>query len=855
MFWAASESAVKQESTAIRQKEFTDTMRFLPRPSKSALLWVSVLLCPLFAGSPSASSGGAEPKAAETQMGPLRLHSSNPRYFADATGRAVYLTGSHVWCNLQDMSAFTGADRSADPPPVFPYEQHLQWMKNANHNFIRLWMWEQAAWIPTIDAKSVIAPLPFARPGPALALDGKPAFDLTAFDPQFFARLKERVRLAQEYGIYVGVMLFQGWSLDTGGKGQPNPWRGHPLNPANNINRIDGAPAGNGEGTQWHSMAMPPEARAVQDAFIRQMVDTLNEFDNVLWEVANESSGSVEWQYHVVNLIRDHQARKPKQHPIGLTAGGNMTNRDLFASRADWISPNHVDNYKFDPPAADGRKVIIIDTDHLWGLGGDFDWVWRSFTRGLNPIYMDPMQFLTKGGALPEPPGTESARKAMGDTLLWSRKTDLAGMTPMGSLSSTNYCLAKPGSEYLIYRPGTEPVVVQLAAGTYTATWFDVRSGSTVVSPDPVEGGGARTLASPIAGPAALHLVSRTGTVNPAPAPQPTPVADWIEGWTDRKSIVIPSAQVTGEHRDFPVLIHLSNDPHLSSLPRADGYDIVFTAGDGRTKLAHSVESFDRASGSLTAWVKVPRLTGSSDTTLYLYLGNPASGYEQKPQDVWTNGYTGVWHLNDSQTGARDETAFQHHATGSGTAIERAGKISGGRRFVRRLSSSVGVPGKDALKKPDITMEAWIHAASIGFEPMDAVSFGDTVTLAVESNGLPSFYVFDGAYRWATANRDIRGAFHHVAGVYDAASQRLTLYVDGEPAGSASASQVRYARDRSLAFGMNAYPNSAYHFDGVIDEARLSSVPRSAAWIKTQYNNQHAPMSFYRVGPVENRRR
>ena len=40
--------------------------------------------------------------AAEAK-GPLRVHPENPRYFTDGSGRAVYLTGSHVWNNWQDQ--------------------------------------------------------------------------------------------------------------------------------------------------------------------------------------------------------------------------------------------------------------------------------------------------------------------------------------------------------------------------------------------------------------------------------------------------------------------------------------------------------------------------------------------------------------------------------------------------------------------------------------------------------------------------------------------------------------------------------------------------------------------------------
>ena len=66
------------------------------------------------------------------------------------------------------------------------------------------------------------------------------------------------------------------------------------------------------------------------------------------------------------------------------------SNQVLLKSPADWISPNPDGGYRDKPPAADGKKVIITDTDHLWGVGGNRAWVWKSFLRGLNPIFMDP---------------------------------------------------------------------------------------------------------------------------------------------------------------------------------------------------------------------------------------------------------------------------------------------------------------------------------------------------------------------------------------------------------------------------------------------------------------------------------
>ena len=77
-----------------------------------------------------------------------------------------------------------------------------------------------------------------------MALDGKPKFDLTQFDPAYFDRLRTRVQAARQRGIYVSVMLFEGWGLQFG----PGAWEDHPFNPQNNVNGIDGDPNGDRKG-------------------------------------------------------------------------------------------------------------------------------------------------------------------------------------------------------------------------------------------------------------------------------------------------------------------------------------------------------------------------------------------------------------------------------------------------------------------------------------------------------------------------------------------------------------------------------------------------------------------------------
>ncbi len=441
-----------------------------------------------------------------TMSGPLRLHPTNPRYFTDDGQRAVYLTGSHTWDNLQDMGA-------TDPPSGFDFDAYLDFLMKHNHNFIRLWRWELLSWDTAANDKKtakrlVAAPHPWARDGQEKARDGKSRFDLSQFDESYFKRLRARVMAARDRGIYVSVMLFEGWGLQHVEKA----WQAHPFHPDNNVNGLNSD--GDGRGLIVHTLREPAVTR-LQEVYVRKVVDTVNDLDNVLYEIANESgSYSTEWQEHLIRFIKAYERTKPNQHPVGMTFQYSRdplrrgANAKLFHSPADWISPNPDAgkfNYRTNPPPGDGRKVILTDTDHLWGIGGDVVWVWKSFLRGLNPIFMDPYdQAVLTGGS---DVNWEPVRRAMGVTLNLSKKVNLAPMVPRGDLASSGYCLANPGTDYLIYSPSGGEVSVDLsgARGKLRVNWIHpVDGGST--SGGVVTGGVQRVFRAPFEGDAVLQL-------------------------------------------------------------------------------------------------------------------------------------------------------------------------------------------------------------------------------------------------------------------------------------------------------------------------------------------------------------
>jgi hypothetical protein len=448
--------------------------------------------------------------------GPLVVSKVNPRYFVTgsgdgADGQVVYLTGSHVNNNFHDGMG-PGLDCGTAPERA-DYRAYLRFLTDRGHNFIRLWRWELVkSQLPAVDVHFCATPQPWLRTGPGAAADGGPKFDLSRFDPEYFDRLRDRVTAAGEEGIYVSVMLFEGFSLHL--TAAPDNVGGHPFHAANNVNGI-------GITTLDDYQVLPLDARvqALQEAYLRRVIDTVHDLPNVLYEVSNESSGggsvdrqfadqlrlrepfewgdSTSWQYQVIEYVRNYEQQKGYHpHPVGMTMqfpvpDPGKTNDPLFAGPADWISPGNdapqageravANRWLEDPPVNDGRKVVLSDTDHYSPFAADALWAWKSFLRGHNPLLYD---LGIAGGANPDSstalPGApsfealEPARHAMGDTRRFAQLVNLIRMQPRGELASTGYALANPGQEYLILQPSETAgsFTVELEPGTYTTQWY-----------------------------------------------------------------------------------------------------------------------------------------------------------------------------------------------------------------------------------------------------------------------------------------------------------------------------------------------------------------------------------------------
>jgi hypothetical protein len=448
--------------------------------------------------------------------GPLRRSPDHPNYFADAEGNAVYLTGSHTWATMQDMWVQDQPRRNMD------YDGFLTMLTDYGHNFLRFWQWMHPQGADWSDVPSMFDPQPHLRTGPGLARDGLPKFDLSQPNPGYFERLRERVRMAGERGIYVSVMLFEAWTIKWP-RAHTNPWPYHPMHPDNNVNGVTDDPViENGWAYDVFSLNCP-QLNEWQKLYVKWVVEAVNEFDHVLFEVANEVPDREEayvWTEKVIDWVREIEAGLPKQHMVGFTSEGGAGDNDrYFGSNADWISPSGgvMSEYRYDPPEPKNAKVVLTDTDHMWGHGGDVRWIWKSFCRGLNVLFMDPwepipgdLDWWFKDGVPMNRRyywAWDDLRRNMGYTRAYALRMNLNRAQPASALTTSRYCLADPGQTYLFFFPegGDSGIDLRSAAGMYHVEWFDPARG-TRVSAAELKGGQSHVVGAPFAGPAVLFL-------------------------------------------------------------------------------------------------------------------------------------------------------------------------------------------------------------------------------------------------------------------------------------------------------------------------------------------------------------
>jgi hypothetical protein len=184
-------------------------------------------------------------------------------------------------------------------------------------------------------------------------------------------------------------------------------------------------------------------------------------------------------------------------------------------------------------------KVNVNDSDHsYWEMWKhtpqvNRNYAWENFMTGNQVLFMDPYVVyyprekrnvcVSPTNAICSGPDTryDNFRDNLGYILRYSRKLNLASVTPHSSLCSTGYCLAQipsVGAEYLVYAPSGGSFTVNLSAMSGTRTlaveWFNPSSGAVITGNPIPAGSSSQTFSPPFSGDAVLYLVDSAGAAH-----------------------------------------------------------------------------------------------------------------------------------------------------------------------------------------------------------------------------------------------------------------------------------------------------------------------------------------------------
>ena len=325
-------------------------------------------------------------------------------------------------------------------------------------------------------------------------------------------------------------------------------------------------------------------------------------------------------------------------------------------------------------------------------------------------------------------------------------------------------------------------------------------------------------------------------------------------GWVYRRKITIDHTKVTADLTNFPLLID-TTDANLASHAQTSGGDLLFMDGLGTAnKLSHDIEYYDSASGHLTAWVKVPSLSSTSDTTLYMYYGNSMCYDQENTVGTWDSNYMMVQHLSEAAGKHRDSTSHANDGTAYGGVNQGVpGKIDGADSF-DGTDDRVNLGSDSSLKLTSMTIELWARPtlAAVGLMVWKGDDTPDNSLanyfIFNQGNGQWCFRVGNGSGGWDNVFNNVAelGSWQYLVATYDGST--MQLWVNGF-AQSISISYSPYQSNGPLRFGEDG--GGGYRFAGSLDEIRISNAARSASWILTSYNNQLAPSQFYSLSREE----
>ena len=276
-----------------------------------------------------------------------------------------------------------------------------------------------------------------------------------------------------------------------------------------------------------------------------------------------------------------------------------------------------------------------------------------------------------------------------------------------------------------------------------------------------------------------------------------------------------------------------------------NGDDIRFTNSTDDL-LYFWIEYWNATEEKAIIWVNVTYLLNNTNTTIYMYYGNPVADSISDINSTFISVINNLslkasWHFDENAGNiVYDTSGNNNDGTIHGATWTTNGKFGKALEF-DGVDDYVSVPDSSSLDITDeITIEAWINSNILG-SARGIVFKNQAWMVREESDGRFQVFVYvDGRWRGLTTTEKYTpGKWCHIVMTYDSNTRKLAAYVNGVSKSRTLSSLNSYTINPS---GANTFIGTdiSYgdkYFNGTIDEVRIYNRALTPEEISDLYNN------------------
>jgi len=322
----------------------------------------------------------------------------------------------------------------------------------------------------------------------------------------------------------------------------------------------------------------------------------------------------------------------------------------------------------------------------------------------------------------------------------------------------------------------------------------------------------------------------------------------WNTSWSYRQLINI--SNTAGDLTNYQVRLDLDSSNVGSNFDWSNNGDDIRFANSTDDELYFWIEDWNSSSQKATIWVNVTSLPNNTNTTIYMYYGNPSASSASDVNSTFIreiDGLKGSWHFDEgSGTTAYDSSGNEHPATLYNGVSWETGKFGYALKFDG--SDDYVDISSTLLSNSEKTISFWVKIDDVSQDDQFLISFYkdgnnrfhiqyDTSNSAVHffienANSVSSDYSSSQAY---TTLQD--GEWHQIVWVGTTTSN--SVYIDNTEI-TDIAGDIGFPTIDSGDIFIGAYasadPPTKYFTDGIIDETKIFNKSLSTDEISDIYN-------------------